>query len=226
MSLRDTATKSVGEDYYNGIMNAALMYRDEWRRDSNPETGNGYCDIMVRGMDGEWSGVFELKYSEKVVDFTAALDEGEKQVRTSRYSMRLKRMSCPRIHLYSIAFHGKRCKVREVFEKDQPSIQPLIDMQCLQKMMAGYPSDKSPLLQALRMLLKALDRHAMAVFFLNTNDCFVTILRIVSSFPLPEYLDDGKPCFRTNIFLHQPFQVVAVALNPPFVPIPRKTRGW
>ena len=104
---------------YHGIMNAALMYCNEWKRSSNPETGDGYCDIMVQGMDGEWDVVFELKYSRKKKDFKDALDEGEKQVLTCCFSTRLKRMRCPEIHLFSIAFHGKRCEVREVIENSR-----------------------------------------------------------------------------------------------------------
>ncbi len=46
-------------------------------------------------MDGEWDVVFELKYSRKKKDFKDALDEGEKQVLTCRYSTKLRSTCFP-----------------------------------------------------------------------------------------------------------------------------------
>ncbi|MBR2811353.1 MAG: AAA family ATPase [Solobacterium sp.] len=116
VSLRDTATKAVKENYYHGIMNAALLYRSDWIRTSNPETGSGYCDIMVENSAEDWGIVFELKYSGNADDFNAALDEATRQILTCQYARRLKKKRYHTIHLYAAAFHGTQCRVREVHE--------------------------------------------------------------------------------------------------------------
>lgn len=117
VSLRDTATKEAKENYYHGIMNAALLYRDRWQTHSNPETGDGYCDIMVENENDDWGIVFELKYSKKANDFTSALKEGKRQILKCRYVQRLKNRRYSTVHMYAVAFHGRKCKVLEVFEK-------------------------------------------------------------------------------------------------------------
>ena len=115
VSIRDTATKEPRENFYHGVMNAVLLYRDGWSRRSNPEVGNGYCDILVENPGEDWGVLFELKYSDDKDDFTAALDEGQRQIVTCKYAKPLKRKRYANTHLYAIAFHGKECKVREVF---------------------------------------------------------------------------------------------------------------
>ncbi len=122
MGLRDTATKAKKENYYLATMNTALLARADWKRRSNPESGDGFADIMVENDGRNWGIVFELKYSDSATDFKKALDEGEGQIFKRRYPEKLHRNGRDPIHLYSIAFHGKKCKVREVFEKDHPTI--------------------------------------------------------------------------------------------------------
>ena len=117
VSLRDTATKEAKENYYHGIMNAALLYRDRWQTHSNPETGDGYCDIMVENEEDDWGIVFELKYSKKANDFTSALKEGKRQILKCRYVQRLKNRRYSTVHMYAVAFHGRKYIVLEVFEK-------------------------------------------------------------------------------------------------------------
>ncbi len=113
-SIRDNATKAVHENYYHGIMNAALLYRDDWQRWSNPETGDGYCDIMAEGENGDWAVLFELKYSNSASDFSAALAEAKGQIYRCDYAQILMDNDYPKAHMYAIAFHGKKCKVEEV----------------------------------------------------------------------------------------------------------------
>ena len=115
VSIRDTATREPRENFYHGVMNAILLYRDGWSRRSNPEVGKGYCDILVENPGEDWGVLFELKYSDDKDDFTAALDEGQRQIVTCKYAKPLKRKRYANTHLYAIAFHGKECKVREVF---------------------------------------------------------------------------------------------------------------
>ena len=122
VSIRDTATREKRENYYHGIMNAMLAYRGDWEMESSAETGDGYCDIMVENDEGNWGIVFELKYSDNATDFKKALDEGEDQIFKLKYPEELHENERDPIHLYSIAFRGKRCKVREVFEEDHPAI--------------------------------------------------------------------------------------------------------
>ena len=77
--------------------------------------GNGYCDILVENPGEDWGVLFELKYSDDKDDFTVALDEGQRQIVMCKYAKPLKRKRYANTHLYAIAFHGKECKVREVF---------------------------------------------------------------------------------------------------------------
>ena len=114
IGARDTATKTFKENYYHGIMNCAVSYRTDWISSSNPETGDGYCDLAIENRKENWGMILELKYSSDPDDFTKALDEGEKLIYTCRYAKMLERRKYKNIYLYSIAFHGRECRVRQV----------------------------------------------------------------------------------------------------------------
>ena len=113
VSIRDTAAKSVRENYYHGILNCAVSYRQNWLRYSNPETGEGYCDIAIEDPDFSWGIIFELKFAEKG-KFENALKEAESQIHTCHYAEMLEEDGVKRKYLYAMAFHGKNCRVRQV----------------------------------------------------------------------------------------------------------------
>ncbi len=121
MVLRDTASKGKKENYYQATMNTALLARADWKRSSNLESC--YADVMVESIERNWGVVFGLKYSDSAMDFKKELDEAEGKLFKKRYLERLHRNRRDPIHLYSIAFSGKRCCVREVVEKDHQNTE-------------------------------------------------------------------------------------------------------
>ncbi len=114
IGIRDTASRTVKENYCHEIMNTALHYRDDWRKWSNPERGERYCEIMVEDEDEEWVVLFELKHSDSSKCFTIALTEAKIQIYKCDYAEVLFDYEYPKTHKYVVAFRGRRCKVEEV----------------------------------------------------------------------------------------------------------------
>lgn len=64
ISIRDTAVKRERkENFYHGMLLGLLQYEHNWDIESNPESGEGYSDILVR-TETRVGIVIEMKYAD------------------------------------------------------------------------------------------------------------------------------------------------------------------
>ncbi|MCD8118231.1 MAG: ATP-binding protein [Lachnospiraceae bacterium] len=112
ISIRDIASrKDRKENFYHGILLSLLGMRVSWSVRSNPESGLGYPDIVVRTQkDGNIGIVIEMEYAEKG-DFKTACDRGMKQINDTKYTDVLRKEKIPKIYKFAIACYKKECQV-------------------------------------------------------------------------------------------------------------------
>lgn len=113
ISIRDTfVRKDLRENFYHGFVLGLLQPYPEVR--SNPESGNGYSDILIRDGDSMIGAVLELKYSDSDAlpvmekDCREALD----QIAKMNYVDGLRRTGVKTIYRYGISFNRKISCVR------------------------------------------------------------------------------------------------------------------
>lgn len=117
ISVRDTnVSVAQKENFYHGILLGLLRHRGDWTIKSNVESGDGYSDIMLETLDGSLGVIIEVKYAENG-RFSAALDEGMRQINDKNYIELLKFYSVGKIFKFTIACYIKRCQVR--FEEEK-----------------------------------------------------------------------------------------------------------
>ena len=89
-----------------GVANDYIVY-------SNPESGKGRSDCMIKPNDKEKNAVvIEFKHqSEDSKDLTKDAQKGLKQIEEKSYIYNLKKEGYKRIYKYGIAFHKKNCEV-------------------------------------------------------------------------------------------------------------------
>ena len=110
ISIRDTAVKKeMKENFYHGILLGLLQHENNWEIQSNAESGEGYCDILIKTQD-RIGIVMEMKYVEG-----GGLETGCKkalrQIEERQYDAALFRDGMEKIRKYGIAFYKKNCKV-------------------------------------------------------------------------------------------------------------------
>ncbi len=110
ISIRDTAVKKeMKENFYHGILLGLLQHENNWEIQSNAESGEGYCDILIKTQD-RIGIVMEMKYVED-----GGLETGCKkalrQIEERQYDAALFRDGMEKIRKYGIAFYKKNCKV-------------------------------------------------------------------------------------------------------------------
>lgn len=65
ISIRDTfSRKPTKENFYHGILLGILGFKEGWFIRSNYETGDGYCDIVVKIESEDIGIIIEVKYAE------------------------------------------------------------------------------------------------------------------------------------------------------------------
>ena len=112
VSVRDAATKAKSENYYHGFLIGLLGSADAVIKNlrSNPESGNGYADLLFTS-SGADVVVVEIKHCHK----TSAMEENAEaaltQINEQNYKAGLKGYGCSKIIGYGIAFSGKSCVV-------------------------------------------------------------------------------------------------------------------
>ncbi|MDO4556274.1 MAG: PD-(D/E)XK nuclease domain-containing protein [Lachnospiraceae bacterium] len=114
ISIRDTNSRnSLKENFYHGILLGLLEHGLSWRVKSNPETGDGYADILIIDDtdDLETAIVFELKYAHDG-NLEKACDEALNQIEVKRYADIEDFEDVKEVIRYGIAFYRKRCKVK------------------------------------------------------------------------------------------------------------------
>lgn len=111
ISIRDTAVrKGRRENFYHGILLGLLSHREDWVVESNAESGDGYCDILVEMEEKRIGIVIEVKYPDGG-DLEAGCREALAQIKEKGYEERLIQDGMNTIIKYGIACEKKRCRV-------------------------------------------------------------------------------------------------------------------
>lgn len=122
ISIRDTfVRKPTKENFYHGIMLGILGFKSGWYVKSNKETGNGFCDIMIRIEDKGIGMILEIKYAENA-HYSAECENAMKQIEDVGYAAELKDVGIRKIFKYGIACYQKKCKVMFEEENNCPDI--------------------------------------------------------------------------------------------------------
>lgn len=122
ISIRDTfVRKPTKENFYHGIMLGILGFKSGWYVKSNKETGNGFCDIMIRIEDKGIGMILEIKYAENA-HYSAECENAMKQIEDVSYAAELKDVGIRKIFKYGIACYQKKCKVMFEEENNCPDI--------------------------------------------------------------------------------------------------------
>ena len=114
VSVRDAATRSKPENFYQGFIAALLSCAGTAVQNfsSNGEAGDGYADFMFTSADGSVGVVLELKCCRQADDLIEAAETALKQVQDRRYAQGLNKYDCQTRFAYGIAFCNKYCVVR------------------------------------------------------------------------------------------------------------------
>ena len=111
ISIRDTCVrKDMKENFYHGILLGLLSHREDWLVDSNPESGDGYSDILVELYEERIGIVIEVKYSDGC-SLETGCRNALKQIKQNRYEDRLIQDGMETIISYGIACCRKQCRV-------------------------------------------------------------------------------------------------------------------
>ena len=111
ISIRDSAVRrALKENFYHGLLLGILGGKDNWMVESNRESGDGYSDIQVRDIRGNFAMVIEVKYADDG-NLDAACRNALKQIEEKRYAEALCQGKYDRVLKYGIAFHLKKCRV-------------------------------------------------------------------------------------------------------------------
>ena len=114
ISIRDTCVrKDMKENFYHGILLGLLSHREDWLVDSNPESGDGYSDILVELYEERIGIVIEVKYSDGG-DLETGCRNALEQIKRNRYEDRLVQDGMETIISYGIACFRKQCRVYAV----------------------------------------------------------------------------------------------------------------
>ena len=98
------------ENFYHGILLGLLSHREDWLIDSNPESGDGYSDILVELYEEKIGIVIEVKYSDGG-DLETGCRNALEQIKRNHYEDRLIQDGMETIISYGIACCRKQCKV-------------------------------------------------------------------------------------------------------------------
>ena len=99
------------ENFYHGLLLGLLRAEPAWSIQSNVESGEGFCDILVELDDPDAGLVIEVKYASSMEGLEAASARALEQIKEKRYDERLRGEGREDILAYGIAFCKKRCKV-------------------------------------------------------------------------------------------------------------------
>ena len=98
------------ENFYHGLLLGLLRAEPAWSIQSNVESGEGFCDILVELDDPDAGLVIEVKYASSLEGLEAASARALGQIKEKRYDERLRGDGREDILAYGIAFCKKRCK--------------------------------------------------------------------------------------------------------------------
>lgn len=112
ISIRDTnVRKEKKENFYHGILLGLLSHREDWIIESNVESGDGFCDILIEIEEKKTGIIIEVKYPD-----TGNLEEGCRkaleQIEKKNYQAKLKQNDMLTIRKYGIACWKKSGKIQ------------------------------------------------------------------------------------------------------------------
>lgn len=111
ISIRDNnVKKEMKENFYHGILLGLFAGMEGWKVKSNPEAGEGYCDISVEVENKEIGIIIEVKYAENA-SFDHGCKEALSQIADKNYAEMLLDDGMTTIRTYGIACYKKRCRV-------------------------------------------------------------------------------------------------------------------
>lgn len=111
ISIRDNnVKKEMKENFYHGILLGLFAGMEGWKVKSNPEAGEGYCDISVEVENKEIGIIIEVKYAENA-SFDHGCKEALRQIADKNYAEMLLDDGMTTIRTYGIACYKKRCRV-------------------------------------------------------------------------------------------------------------------
>ncbi|MCM1258991.1 MAG: ATP-binding protein [Roseburia sp.] len=101
------------ENFYHGFLTGILSQSENYLVQSNRETGNGRCDIMLRSpsLRGR-SFILEVKVSDSIDDLEEDAKKALQQIYDRKYMEELRAEGYKKIDCYGIAFYRKDCEVR------------------------------------------------------------------------------------------------------------------
>lgn len=112
ISIRDTGVrKAKKENFYHGILLGLLSHKEDWDIDSNAESGEGFCDILVENEEEKIGLVIEVKYPDSG-NLEAGCREALEQIEKKGYETRLRLDGMTTIIKYGIACWKKSCRVQ------------------------------------------------------------------------------------------------------------------
>jgi len=99
--------------YHMFIYGILLALSDNYAVLSNPESGKGRSDCLIKPVDKEkYAVVIEFKHkSEDGKDLKKEAQKGLRQIEEKAYIQHLKKEGYERIYKYGLAFHKKNCEV-------------------------------------------------------------------------------------------------------------------
>ena len=112
VSVRDTATKALHENYYHGFLNGIFTNckDDLGEYHSNIESGDGYADILFKDADCRKVAIIEIKSAPVGSDLVTLSETALSQIEEKNYSEQfMGNRMIQSIYAYGIAFAGKNC---------------------------------------------------------------------------------------------------------------------
>lgn len=115
VSVRDSAVRSLKENYYHGFINGLLAPAAKSKiirgYSSNMESGDGYPDITFNDSRNSTGTVIELKHVSDRNGLKQAADDALSQIISKNYAERLFRDGRTEVTAWGIAFCGRHCDV-------------------------------------------------------------------------------------------------------------------
>jgi hypothetical protein len=108
MSFMDTA-----ENFYHGVLLGVLSHIDGYILESNTESGDGRCDLVLCGGTGKdrKAIIFELKVAEKDGNLQTVCERALKQIEEKNYAAKWVNYGYRQIIKYGVGFCKKYCRV-------------------------------------------------------------------------------------------------------------------
>ena len=114
ISVRDSFTKSIRENFYHGLLIGILGLQGDWKATSNKESGDGFSDILVEVNEDDLhiGMVLELKYSKTEKALDKECNDALQQIEDKNYDHELREKGYTKILKYGIAFYHKKCRIK------------------------------------------------------------------------------------------------------------------